>query len=82
MFEYVHHQLARVGVGDAQFVAAVLQHLALLLRMPLLFRHPAGTLLGEAQQGGVFGLACKYAVAGGEVRIQLFFGDVLRCLIQ
>jgi len=77
MFEYIHHQFARVGVGDVQFVAAIIQHAALLLRVPLFFRYPAGALGGEAQYGSVFWFACEDTVAGGEVCVQIFFRDVL-----
>ena len=76
MFEDVHHQLARVGVGEAQFVAAVCQYLASLLRVPLFFCHPAGALRGEDEFCGVRGLAAEDAVAGGEMCVQFFFGDV------
>jgi hypothetical protein len=58
MLEYIHHQFSRVGAGDVQFEAIILQHQALLLRVPLHFRYPARSLEGEAQDGGLLG-ACR-----------------------
>jgi len=60
----VHHQLARVGVGQVQYPAAVGLEAPALLRVPGLRRHPARTLGAEAQLGPLHLPAGKDAVAG------------------
>ena len=82
MFENVHHQFARVGVGDAQFIAAISKQQALLLRMPVFIRHPARAFGGEAQHGGVFGFSCEDAVGTRVMLIELFFRYVAATLWQ
>ena len=65
MPENVHHQFARVGVGDAQFIAAIFEEATLLLRMPVFIRHPARAFGGEAQHGeNTSGRTC--CAIGGE----------------
>lgn len=39
MLEYIHHQFARIGIGNAQFIAAISKQQTLLLRMPVFIRH-------------------------------------------
>lgn len=82
MLENIHHQFARVGVWDAQFIAAIFEELALLLWMPVFIRHPARSFRREAQHGGVFGFARKYAVGTCVMRIELIFRHVEATLWQ
>ena len=49
MLEDVHDQFPMVGVGHTQPMTAVGQQLALLPRMPLLERYPAGALGRKVQ---------------------------------
>lgn len=82
MFENVHNQFARVGVRDAQFIAAIRKQQALLLRMPVFIRHPTRAFGGEVQHGSVFGFAREDAVGTRVMCIKLFFRHVAAALWQ
>jgi hypothetical protein len=82
MLENVHHQFARIGIGNAQFVAAVFKHPALLLRMPVLIGNPARPFRGEAQHGCVFCFPREDSIGTGVVRIELFFRYIAAMLWQ
>ena len=78
----VHDQFTVVSIGDAQFIAAVGEKLAGLMRMPALVGHPARTLAGKAQDGGLIGLAGENAVAAGEVFVEFALRNSVRRLFQ
>lgn len=82
MLEDVHHQLARIGIGNAQFVAAIFKHPALLLRMPVFIGNPARPFRGEAQHGYVFCFTREDSIGTGVVRVELFFRYVAASLWQ
>ncbi len=69
MAQDVHDELTRVGVGNAQFVAAVGKVLALLRGVPALLGHPAGALRREAKHGGGRGCTSEDTIDLGEVGI-------------
>src|SRR6185503_17034452 len=78
----VHHQLARVAIRDAQFVATILQRLALLLRMPRFICDPSSALGREAQDRDLVRLAAEDAVRARVVVVEIGIGQVERSVLQ
>ena len=73
----VHQQFAWVGVGDAQFDAAVGEAAQVLFGVPLFVGDPAGGVLGEADQGFADDRAGEDAVAGLQVGFELRVREVV-----
>src|SRR5579885_2021042 len=63
VLEHVHEQFARIAVRHLELVAAVLEPLALLLRMPVLVGDPARGVRRKADRRPGFRRAGKNAVA-------------------
>ncbi len=82
VFEDVNDQLAVVGVGQTQQVAAVGCVLADLVGVQLLLRHPARALDAEAQACPAQFAAGKNAVAGAKAGDELGVAHFKRRLLQ
>src|SRR5215472_17330952 len=74
----LHDELAIVGIGDLEHVAAVLLDAMALIGMPALRGDPAGGPGGELQRRPLDFTAGEYAVAAAEVLVELGFRDFLR----
>ena len=72
----VHDQLAVVGVGHAQHVAAVREKRALLIRVPALASDPARPFRREAQYRPGDALAREDAVARSQHFVETLIGDI------
>ena len=76
--EDIHDQLARIGVRDLKLVAPIVEKTPGLPRMPLLVHDPAGALRCEAKHRRVCRCPGENTVGGGEMFVELRFGNVQR----
>jgi len=82
VFQDIHQQLFRIAVRQFQFVTAILEHLSLLLRMPVFIGHPARRVRRKTDRRPRLGLAGKNSVAVGQVRIEFSRITILRRHIE